>query len=156
MQRTFNALLIVILAITASSCAKEPLKQAGLQGEHTYSVIRDLNSAYERRDLDAFMEQVGPAYPDRDGFRKAVENVFLTYQTIKQKIYTNRMQLTVQEKGNIKAVYTWEGEWQTQGGKIVKDGARSTLIIDKSSYKLIGIDGKNPYLVTETPVPARQ
>jgi hypothetical protein len=156
MKLTSNALLVIILAIIASSCAKEPLKQAGLQGERTYAVIRDLNSSYERRDLDAFMEQVGPAYPDRDGFRKTVENVFLTYQTIKQKIYTNRMQLTVQEKGNIKAVFTWEGEWQTQGGKIVKDGARSTLIIDKSSYKLIGIDGKNPYLVTETPVPARQ
>ncbi|MHB8845160.1 MAG: hypothetical protein ACYC7L_10490 [Nitrospirota bacterium] len=156
MKRAFNALLIVILAITASACAKDPLKQAGLQAEHTYGTVRDLNSSYERRDLDAFMEQVAPAYPDRDGLRKSVENVFLTYQTIRQKIYTNRMQLTIQEKGNIKAVFTWEGEWQTQGGKIVKDGARSTLILDKTSYKLIGIEGKNPYLVTEAPIPARQ
>ena len=59
MKRAFNALLSIILAVMASSCAKEPLKQAGLQGEHTYAVIRDLNSAYERRDLDAFMEQRG-------------------------------------------------------------------------------------------------
>jgi hypothetical protein len=68
----------------------------------------------------------------------------------------NRMQVTVEEKGNIKAVFTWEGEWQTPGGKIVKDGARSTLIIDKGAYKLIGIEGKNPFLVADLPVPVRQ
>lgn len=156
MKRMLNILLIAVLAITASSCAKDPLKQAGLQGKHSFAVVRDLNSAYERKDLDAFMEQVAPAYPERDGLRESVENVFLAYQTIKQKIYTNRMQITVQQKGNIKAVFTWEGEWRTQGGKIVKDGARSTLILDKSSYKLIGIEGKNPFLVTEAPAPARQ
>ena len=156
MKRTFSALFVAILAIMASSCAKEPLKEAGIMGERTYAVIRDLNSAYERRDLDAFMEQIGSAYPDRDAFRKNVEQVFLSYQTIKQKIYTNRMQIIVQEKGNIKAVFTWEGEWQTQGGKIVKDGARSTLVVDKGEYRLIGIEGKNPFLVTGTPVPARQ
>jgi hypothetical protein len=38
----------------------------------------------------------------------------------------------------------------------VKDGARSTLIIDKGAYKLIGIEGKNPFLVADLPVPVRQ
>jgi hypothetical protein len=156
MKRLLTFLSVVCVLSVLSSCGKAALGPVGLQGENVLASIRDLNKAYERRDLDAFMELVSPAYPDREGFRKAVENIFLSYQTIKQKVFTNRMQVYIQEKGNIKAVFTWEGEWQTKGGKIVKDGARSTLVLDKGVFKLMDVEGKNPYLLYENPVPARQ
>jgi len=44
-----------------------------------------------------------------------------------------------------------EGEWQSSGGKIIKDGARSTLLLDKGPSKLLGIEGKNPYLPAPEP-----
>jgi len=157
MYRKLAILLFSLsLVLVSSSCGKAPLGPVGLQAENVLAAVRDLNRAYERRDLDSFMEKVSPAYPDRDGFRKAVENIFLSYQTIKQKVFTNRMEVYVQDKGNIKTAFTWEGEWQTKGGKIVKDGARSTLVLDKGVFKLMDVEGKNPYLLYENPVPARQ
>ena len=156
MKRTLSLGITLILVLLTASCGKDPLKQAGMQGEGSLSLIRDLSGAYERRDIEAFMERVSPAYPDRDKFRKEVEGVFQTYQTIKQKVFMNRMQLIVEEKGNMKAVFTWEGEWRTSGGKIVKDGARSTFVIDKGAFKLLGVEGKNPFQVSDMPVPVRQ
>jgi len=102
------------------------------------------------------MEKVSPAFPDRDGFRRSVENVFSAYQTIRQKVQYTRLQITVPAKGDIKMTFTWEGEWHTLGGKIIKDGARSMLLLDKGTFKLLGIEGKNPYLPVQNPVPVRQ
>jgi hypothetical protein len=102
------------------------------------------------------MDKVSSAFPDRDGFRRSVENVFGTYQTVLQKVQFSRIVIAVQEKGNIRAVFTWEGEWRTMGGKIVKDGARSTLVLDTATYMLLSIEGKNPYVPAETPMPVRQ
>jgi hypothetical protein len=77
-------------------------------------------------------------------------------ETIRLKLHDNKMMVLVQNKGNIKATFTWEGEWKTTGGKIVKDGARVTLVVDPGTYKLLGIDGKNMFIPSENPTPARQ
>ena len=156
MKHSFSTIIVFILALMMSSCSTVPLGKAGLQGEGTLGAIRDLTGAYERRDLDAFMEKVAPAYPEREAFQTSVEKVFTTYQTIDLKLHFTKILVMVQEKGNIKATFTWEGEWQTTGGKIVKDGARVTLVFDPGTYKLLGIDGKNMFIPSDAPAPARQ
>ena len=156
MKRSFAAAITLFLVFLISSCSTVPLGKAGLQGEGTLGAIRDLTGAYERRDLDAFMEKVAPAYPEREAFRTSVEKVFSAYQTIRFKLHFTKILVMVQDKGNIKATFTWEGEWQTTGGKIVKDGARVTLVLDPGTYKLLGIDGKNLFIPSDSPAPARQ
>jgi hypothetical protein len=156
MKHSFSTIIVFILALMMSSCSTVPLGKAGLQGEGTLGAIRDLTGAYERRDLDASMEKVAPAYPEREAFQTSVEKVFTTYQTIHLKLHFTKILVMVQEKGNIKATFTWEGEWQTTGGKIVKDGARVTLVLDPGTYKLLGIDGKNLFIPSDSPAPARQ
>ena len=156
MKRLFTFISVVCVMSVLFSCGKTPLGPVGLQGENVLAAVQDLAKAYERRDLDTFMEKVSTAYPDREAFRTSVEKVFATYQSISFKLYYNKMLVMIQDKGNIKATFTWEGEWRSSGGKIVKDGARVTLVLDPGAYKLLAIEGKNPYLPSEKPIPARE
>jgi len=156
MKHSFTVVIVLLLALMTSSCSTVPLGKAGLQGEGSLAAIRDLTGAYERRDLDAFMEKIAPAYPERETFRTSVEKIFSTYQIIRFKLHFTKILVMVQEKGNIKATFTWEGEWQTTGGRIVKDGARVTLVLDPNTYKLVAIDGKNMFIPSDSPAPARQ
>ena len=156
MKRSFAVVLTLLLVLVISSCATAPLGKAGLQGEGTLAAVRGLTGAYEQRNLDAFMEKISTTFPDRDGFGKSVETIFSTYQTIRYNLLFTKIIVTVQDKGNIKATFTWEGTWKTTGGRIVKDGARVTLIFDPDGYKLVGIDGKNMFIPSEGPTPARQ
>jgi hypothetical protein len=156
MNRTAVSIVVITLALLTSACGTVPLGPVGLQGENVLAAVRDLTKTYERRDLDAFMEKVSTAYPGREAFRTSVEKVFATYQTISFKLHYTKMLIVIQEKGNIKATFTWEGEWKTSGGKIVKDGARVTLVLDPGAYRLLGIEGKNLYLPSETPMPVRE
>jgi hypothetical protein len=156
MNRSSVLALVFLLFAALTSCAKEPLKDAGTLGESTLGAVRNLASAYARRDLDGFMERVAPAYPDRDAFRKSVDGVFSTYQSIRFTIQERKMLIESEFKGNIQATFTWEGEWKTSGGKILTDGARVTLVLDAKNFRLLSIEGKDPFLPATTPVPAHQ
>lgn len=156
MNRSSIAVITLMLALMISSCGTVPLGKAGLQGEGTLAAIRDLTGAYEQRNLDSFMDKISTAYADREGFGKSVEKIFSTYQTIGFKLHFTKILVMVQDKGNIKATFTWEGEWRTAGGRIVKDGARVTLVLDPGTYKLLAIDGKNMFIPSDNPAPARQ
>ncbi len=156
MKRSFAAVITLFLALMLSSCSTVPLGKAGVQGESVLAAVRELAAVYEKRSIDPFMEKISSAYPDREEFGKSVEKIFSTYQSIHIKLHYTKFLVVVQEKGNIKATFTWEGEWQTTGGKIVKDGARVTLVFDPGTYKLLGIDGKNLFIPSDNPVPARQ
>lgn len=155
MNRRSVYVVLLLPALLLAACAREPLKAAGQQGENTLAGVRDIASAYERRDIEAFMERVASAYPERDTFRKEVDNIFSTYQTVRFTAQFRKMLVTVQHKGNIKATFTWEGEWISSGGKVLKDGARITLILDPAQFKLLGIEGKNPFLPQATPLTVR-
>lgn len=154
-RNALHVLIAVITLMTIASCASNPPKQAALQGEGALTTVRDLKKAYEKRDIEAFMDLVATAYPGRDGFRRSVEKTFATYQSIQFTIQDTRMLVMVQYQGNVKTVFTWAAEWRTTGGKIVKDGGRVTLVHDPSSYKLLAIEGKNPYIPTESAMPAK-
>ncbi len=156
MKHLLTAFVIIFFTVILSACSTVPLGSAGLQGESTLSAVRELTGAYENRNLDSFMDKISTAYPDREGLGKSVEKIFSTYQTIRFKLHFTKILVMVQDKGNIKATFTWEGEWQTTGGRIVKDGARVTLVFDPGTYKLLAIDGKNMFLPSENPAPVRQ
>ena len=140
---------LFLFSFLLSSCGKVALGPVGLQGEKVLSAVRDLTSAYERRDLDAFMDKVSTSYPDRDSFQRSVETTFSTYQSIHLTLHYNKMIIMIQDKGAIRATFTWEGEWKTMGGRIVKDGSRITLVLEPGAYKLRSIDGTNMFLPSE-------
>ena len=156
MKRSFAAVIALLLVLMISSCATAPLGKAGIQAENTLAAIRSLTGAYERRDIDAFMDKVASAYPERGAFQTSVEKIFATYQTIHFKLHFTKIILLVEAKGNVRATFTWEGEWQTAGGRIVKDGARVTLVFDPGTNKLLAIDGTNMFIPSDAPAPARQ
>ncbi len=156
MNRIGSLTIFLAVALALSACGKTALGTAGLQGENSVQTVRDLTSAYERRDIDTFMGKVSPAFPDRAEFQQSIEKVLAVYQKIHFKPLFNRSLINVPFKNGIKVTFTWEGDWQTGGGKIVKDGARVTLVLDTGTYKLTGIEGKNPFIPTEGPSPSRQ
>jgi hypothetical protein len=156
MKRSFTAVIALFLALMISSCGKVALGPVGLQSEKILSAVRELKGAYERRDIDNFMDKVSTAYPDREGFKRKVETIFSTYQNIRLKLHDNKMIVLIQDKGNIKATFTWEGEWKTSGGRIVKDGARVTLVLDPGVYKLLNIEGTNMFVPSEGPIAPSQ
>jgi len=148
--------IVLAAALLLSACGKPSLGQAGIQGESSIATVRDLTSAYERRDIDAFMEKVSSAFPNRTAFQRSIEKVFAEYRKIQFKPLFNRSLITVPFKDGIKVAFTWEGDWQTGGGKVVKDGARVTLVLDRGTYKLADIEGKNPFIPSEGPSPSRE
>lgn len=148
-------LIVIPLALLFASCATEPLKQAGIQGEHTLGHLRGLVGAYAGKDIEAFMDRVAPTYAGRDALRSGIESVFAAYQSISLSILPRRMLVQVEHKGNIKATFTWEGEWKTAGGRIVKDGGRGTFALHPGTYKLLAIEGKSPFEPSTSPPPAR-
>ncbi len=155
-QKRLVVLIAVLGFLLVASCASTPPKEAAVVGETILNLTRDLNKAYEKRDIEAFMDKVAASYPDRDKFRQAIEQVFAAYPTITFTVQETRMLVTIRYKGAIETVFTWAGEWQTAGGKILKDGGRVTLVLDPSTHKLTAIEGKNPYLPTEATMPVTQ
>ncbi len=156
MNRIGTVTIILAAVLLFSACGKQPLGPAGIQGENSVQTVRDLTSAYERRDMDAFMEKVSPTFPDRAEFQRSIGKILSAYQKIHFKPLFGRSLITVPAKEGIKVTFTWEGDWQTTGGKVLKDGARVTLVLDAKTYKLSGIEGKNPFIPTEGPSPSRQ
>ncbi len=156
MNRTVPFSIILAAVLLLSACGKTPLGPAGIEGENSVATVRDLASAYERRDIDTFMEKVSPKFPDRPQLQQSIEKVLASYQKIHFKPLFNRSVIMVPFKDGIKVTFTWEGDWKTTGGKVVKDGARVTLVLDTGTYKLSGIEGKNPFIPTEGPSPSRR
>jgi len=156
MNRIVSCNIILAVALLLSACGKTPLGPAGIQAENSVTTVRDLASSYERRDIDAFMEKVSAKFADRPQFQRSIEKVLASYQKIHFKPLFNRSVITVPFKDGIKVTFTWEGDWKTTGGKVVKDGARVTLVLETGSYKLTGIEGKNPFIPTEGLSPSRQ
>jgi hypothetical protein len=141
--------LTVLVAITA--CGKKPPQQAAIQGQRILSAIRDITQAYEKKDLGSFMDAVAKDFSDRPSLEQAAGRVFTKYEAIRFTVQYTKMLMMIADRGNIRATFTWDGEWRTAGGKTVKDGARVTLVFDPRDYKLQAIEGKNPFVPAESP-----
>lgn|SRR5574341_1216936 len=147
MNRILSLLAITALLFTSSACGgKKPLEPSALKSKNVLSVLRDMSVAYEKKDSASFMANVSPVFQDREPFSKSLSAVFSQYETIHFNIQCTRMLIMVEEKGPIKATFNWDAEWLAAGGTLQKNGGRITLVFEPGSFKLVSIDGKNPFI----------
>jgi hypothetical protein len=60
------------------------------------------------------------------------------------------MLIMIEDKGRVKLAFTWDGEWQTAGGRIAKDGGRVTFALDPKGTRITSIEGRNPFVPAES------
>jgi hypothetical protein len=154
MNRIQSCLVVIILLITTSACsAKKPIEQTAYKSKTVLTVLRDMDTYYEKKDLDSFMSDVSMSYRERDAFAKSLASVFSKYETIHFNIQFAKMIILIDQASKMRLTFTWDAEWIAAGGTNVKDGGRVTFIFEPGDFKLISIDGKNPFLAQpgETP-----
>ena len=154
-----NPALIAVLSmlIVFPACSgKKPPEQAAVKSKSVLSVLRGMNKAYEQKDLDAFLSDVSASYPGRASFEKSLAEVFAKYETVHFNIQYAKMLILIEEKGPVRATFTWDAEWLTKGGGTMKDGGRVTLVFEPAGFKLVSIDGKNPFLAQPGETPGKK
>jgi hypothetical protein len=157
MKRLCTLLAITALLFTASACSgKKPPDQSSIKSKNVLSALRDIGKAYEKKDLSSFMDNVAPGYQDREAFSKSLASVFLKNETIRFNIQYTKMLIMVEEKGPVKATFNWDGEWHAVGGTTQKNGGRVTLVFDPGSFKLMSIDGKDPFVPLPVEMPGKK
>jgi hypothetical protein len=154
MKRLITLLAITALLFTTSACSgKKPPDQSVIKGKNILAALKDMRSAYEKKDLSPFMDSVAPGYQDREALSKSLADVFLKNETIHFNIQYTKMLITVEEKGPIKATFNWDGEWIAVGGTTQKNGGRATLVFAPGSSKLMSIEGKDPFVPQPVEMP---
>jgi len=154
MRRSLSLIVMTTLLLSLFACgSKKAPDQSAVRSKNVLSVLREMSRSYEKKDLDTFLSDVSAAYPDRAALAKTLTAVFGKYETIHFNIQYARLIILIEQKGPIRATFTWDAEWQMPGGSALKDGGRVTLVFDAGSFKLLSIDGKNPFLARpgETP-----
>ena len=156
MNRILSLLAITAFLITSSACSgKKPLEPSALKSKNVLSVLRDMNIAYEKKDPASFMANVSPVFQDREQFSTSLSAVFSKFESIRFNIQYSRMLIMVEDKGPIKATFNWDAEWLSAGGTLVKNGGRITLVFEPGSFKLVSIDGKNPFIPQQGELPGK-
>ena len=150
MNRILSLIIAVLMLLSAVACSKKtPPTQAALQTQGALLTLRDLTGAYEKKLLSSFMDKVSKDYPNRQAFSESVAGIFTKYDTIRFTVQYAKMVVMVDEKANMKVKFNWDGEWQTTGGKIVKDGGGVSFIFDPKGARLLSLEGKNPFVPAE-------
>ena len=157
MKRLFALLAIAALLFTTSACSeKKPPEPAAVKSKNVLSALRDIRAAYEKKDLSSFMDNVAPGYQGREALSRSLEAVFLQNETIHFNIQYTKMIIMVDEKGPIKTTFNWDGEWRAVGGTTQKNSGRVTLLFDPGSFKLMSINGKDPFVPQPSETPGKQ
>jgi len=157
MNRILALIAVFTLLIVFPACSgKKPPEQAAVKSKSVLSVLRGMNKAYEQKDLDAFLSDVSASYPGRASFEKSLAEVFAKYETVHFTIQYAKMLILIEEKGQARTTFTWDAEWLTKGGGTLKDGGRVTLVFEPGGFKLVSIDGKNPFLAQPGETPGKQ
>jgi len=157
MNRVLALIAVFSLLVVFPACGgKKPPEQAAVKSKNVLSVLRGMNKAYEQKDLDAFLSDVSESFPGRASFEKSLAEVFAKYETVHFTIQYSKMLILIEEKGPVRTTFTWEAEWLTKGGGPLKDGGRVTLVFEPSGYKLVSIDGKNPFLAQPGETPGKK
>jgi len=157
MNRIVSLLAITALLLTASACsAKKTPDQSAIKGKNVLAALRDMRSAYEKKDLSSFLDNVAPGYQDRKAYSMSLADVFLKNETIRFNIQYTKMLITIEEKGPVKASFNWDGKWKAVGGATQKNGGRVTLVFETGSFKLISIEGKDPFVPQPAELPGKQ
>jgi hypothetical protein len=156
MNRLLSLIVLTALLFTVSSCSgKKPPEQTAIRSKNVLSVLRDINRAYEKKDLAAFMADVSPNYQDRDALSGSLATVFSRQETIHFNIQYSKMLIMVDEKGQAKASFNWDAEWLATSGTTQKSGARVTMVFEAGTFKLLSIDGKNPFVPQPSEMPGK-
>ncbi len=145
--------LTAFLLLTAACSGNKPPELAATRSKNTLTTMRELGKAYEQRNLTAFMADVAPGFRDREAFSASLAAVFQKYETIHFTIQYAKMLIMIADKGEIKASFNWDGEWFGAGGVVLKNGGRITLVLEPGSFKLLSIDGKNPFIPQQGEMP---
>jgi hypothetical protein len=150
MSRMLSFLAILSLLLTSTACsAKKPLDSSALKSKNVLSVLREMNTSYEKKDLSAFLSDVSDGFRERETFAKSLTAVFAKYEAIHFNIQYTKMLIMIEEKGQIRAAFNWDAEWLAAGGAMQKNGGRVTFVFDPGNFKLLAIDGKNPFVPVE-------
>jgi hypothetical protein len=155
MNRVLSIIILFALLFGASCSAKKPPEQTMVRSRHILTVLRDINQAYEKKDLKAFMAEVSPDYRDRDALSGSLATVFSKYETIRFNIQYSKMLIMLDEKGQAKASFNWDAEWLAMGGTTQKNGARVTMVLEPGTFKLLSIDGKDPFIPQPAEMPGK-
>jgi len=84
MKRVLAIIGTAILLFGASACGeKKPPEPGAYQGKKILSVVRDLAQAYEKRDLDGFMDLIAKGYEGREAFEGSIGRVFSKYDSVR-------------------------------------------------------------------------
>ena len=150
MNRILSLIIAALMLLPAVACSKKtPPSQAAVQAQGALLTLRDLTGAYEKKQLTSFMDKVSKDYPNRQAFSQSVAALFTKYDTIRFTVQYTKMVVMIDEKANMKMTFNWDGEWQTTGGKIVKDGGGVSFIFDPKGARLLSLEGKNPFVPQE-------
>jgi len=153
MNRILVFLIATTLLLTTAACSEKKLPAvAAAKSKNMLTVLRELDDTYQKKDLAGFMAQVAPVYPDREALSSSLAAVFGKYETISLNIQYTKMLIMIEEKGKVRTTFNWDGTWRKTGGDIQKDGGRVTLIFAPGDFKLLAIDGKNPFVPTANKV----
>ena len=156
MNRLLALLVIPALLFTTSACSgKKPPEQTAVKSKNVLAVIRNIGRAYEKKDLSPFMAEISPRFPEREPFSGSLAAVFSKNDTIHFNIQYAKMIIVIEDKGPIKASFNWDAEWLATGGTTQKNGGRVTLVFEPGSFKLLSIDGKNPFLPQPVETPGK-
>jgi hypothetical protein len=102
------------------------------------------------------MDNVEPRFHEREALSKALANVFLKNESVRLNIQYTNMIILVEAKGMIKATFNWDGEWLAAAGMTQKNSGRATLGFDPGNFKLMSIDGKDPFAQLPGELPGKQ
>jgi hypothetical protein len=150
MSRMLSFLTILSLLLTSTACsAKKPLEPSALKSKNVLSVLKEMSASYEKKDLSAFLSDVSDGFRERETFAKSLTAVFAKYEAIHFNIQYTKMLIMIEEKGQIRAAFNWDAEWLAAGGAMQKNGGRVTFVFDPGNFKLLAIDGKNPFVPVE-------
>ena len=147
MNRLLSLAVLIAMLVSASACGgKKPPEQALAKSKNVLSTLRELNRSYDAKNLDAFMADVSDAYTGRDAFSRELGSVFKRSASVRLSIHYNKMVIMMDQTGKLKPTFTWDAEWVGADGASQKDGGRVTLVFESGSFKLLSVDGKNPFL----------
>ena len=149
MNRILVILIAVTLLFTASACSEKKLPAvAAERSKNMLTVLRELDDAYQKKDLAGFMAQVAPLYPEREALSSSLTTVFSRFETLSLNIQYTKMLIMIEEKGKVRTTFNWDGAWHKAGGDVQKDGGRVTLVFAPEDLKLLAIEGKSPFVPT--------
>ena len=151
MKRILSFFLVMICLHTVSACSsKKPLDPSAIKSKNVLSVLKDMTGFYEKKNLESFMSTVAEGYPKREMFSRSLTEVFSKYTAIHFNVQYSKILIMIQDRGWIKVSCNWDAKWLAPGGTSQKSGGRVTFAFDQGNFKLVAIEGKNPFIPMES------